>query len=93
MRTELVTEHHEIASTKNMIFAPAHMAAHTGTDAPIIAVKLGERGFWPIYHPSHEELNERPASESVLRSAVQASMFGWDAPCAREALDWLAQGK
>jgi hypothetical protein len=61
------------------------------TDAPTIAVKLGEKGYWPVYHPSHEELNERYASEAVLRSAVQASMFGWDAPIAREAIEWLAE--
>jgi len=79
-----------VVSTKDMIFAPAHMAL-TFVDAPVIGVKLGEKGFWPLQHPSHEELNERPASDAVLRSAIQASMFGWDAPCAREALAWLAE--
>lgn len=77
-----------VGSTKNMIFIPAHMAL-TFVDAPMIGVKLGEKGFWPVFHPDHEELNGRPASDTVLRSAVQASMFGWDAPCAREAIEWL----
>jgi hypothetical protein len=83
----------EITGTlNNMIFVPAHMAL-TFTDAPVIGVKLGDKGFWPVWHPSYEELNKRPASEAVLRSAIQASMFGWDAPCAREALAWLDEGE
>jgi hypothetical protein len=75
---------------KGMIFMPAHMAL-TFVDAPMIGVKLGDKGFWPLHHPDHEELNGRPASDAVLRSALQASMFGWDAPCAREALAWLRE--
>jgi len=87
-----MTKNEYVASTRGMIFAPAHMAL-IDTDAPIVAVKQGEKGYWPIYHPSYEELNERPASEEVLRSAIQASMFGWDAPIARAALDWLNEKK
>lgn len=75
---------------KNTIFVPAHMAL-VNAPMPVIALELGEKGYWPVNHPSHEELNGRHASEEVLRSAVQASMFGWDTPCAKEALKWFSE--
>lgn len=50
--------------------------------APVIAVKRGERGFWPIFtQQTADELNEAEGVTPAQREAMHiGSMFGWDAP-------------
>jgi hypothetical protein len=57
------------------------------TTAPVIGLKLGERGFYPIHTPLDVEyLNGEAVSPEVIESAVIGSMFGWDVPGAIPAL-------
>ena len=59
------------------------------TDAPIIAIVRGERGYYPIYsRASADTLNLRPLPADVAASAVAGSMFGWDCPAAKLARDY-----
>lgn len=71
--------------------AAAACVAHN-TDAPIVAVKYRERGFYPIYtQATPEQLNARDGwTAEEIESAHRASMFGWDckgAQVAREAVE------
>lgn len=59
--------------------------------APVIGIQLGQTGYWPIYTAAPiEELNEGPVPDDVIASAVGASMFGWDAPIARKAIEFMS---
>ena len=76
---------------KNTIFmVPTDGPIAHQTDAPVIAVKLGETGFYPVFTKlTPAELNERPVSTEVAHSALVASMFGWDCGAAKLARDFL----
>jgi hypothetical protein len=49
------------------------------TQAPVIALKLGEIGYWPIFtRASVLDLNNGELSEDLIDSAIAGSMWGWD---------------
>jgi hypothetical protein len=57
------------------------------TDAPVIAVKAFERGFYPVHTTlTPEQLNHGHWSAEQLEAALLGWMFGWDAPGARPAV-------
>lgn len=59
--------------------------------APVFAVQSFERGFYPVFtRLTAAELNaKRAPSADVLESALAASMFGWNAPIARKAREFV----
>jgi len=59
--------------------------------APVFAVQSFERGFYPVFtRLTAAELNaKRAPSADVLASALAASMFGWNAPIARAAREFV----
>lgn len=59
------------------------------TNAPIIAVKFGETGYWPVRtRLSAQELNEPMGwSDDEIESAILASHFGWTCPAAKLAYE------
>jgi len=63
------------------------------TDAPVVAIKFQERGYYPIYtRRTADELNATPGwTADEITSAVAASMFGWNCPAARAAIDAVAR--
>ena len=66
------------------------------TAAPVLAVKRGESGFYPIRTTlTADELNEKAGVTEFQREAMQlGSMMGWDAPGAHPALhERIAQGR
>jgi len=73
-------------------YVPATMAhVSHDTDAPMVCVKVGETGYWPIYtNRSADELNGPGVGEDVLLAAVVGSMFGWRVPGAQLAV-WFSQ--
>lgn len=52
--------------------------------SPVIAVRRGESGFYPIYTPlSADELNALDGVTPAQREAMyNGSLFGWDTPSA-----------
>lgn len=62
---------------------------HFKTSAEIIAVKTGEKGYYPILTKlSLSDLNKGELSEDVAEAALIGSMFGWEVPGARAAIDY-----
>jgi len=62
--------------------------AEVATDAPVYAVKTGETGYYPVYtDKTATELNEGRYTEAELKSAKDASMFGWKCPAAQAAVN------
>lgn len=59
----------------------------TDSDAPVIAVRRGEAGYWPIHTTfTADELNQDIGVTPAIREAMYAgSMFGWDKPAADPA--------
>lgn len=76
---------------KNTLFLrPADCYAQHQTTAPVVAVKLGESGFYPIYTAATpEDLNDGAVAKDIVMSAVTGSMFGWDVPGAKKAVDYF----
>lgn len=61
--------------------------------AKVIAIKVGERGYFPIYGKfSAEELNTDDVTPEIVESAVAGSMFGWGCPAAKAARQY-AEGE
>lgn len=62
-------------------------------EAPVIAIKIGEPGYYPIFGKySAASLNSSDVTPSIVESAVAGSMFGWDCPAAKAALQY-AEGE
>lgn len=62
--------------------------AHMGhaCDAPIIAIRYMERGFFPVYtRLKPEDLNTLDVNDEVIEAAIVGSMFGWHVPGAAPA--------
>jgi hypothetical protein len=60
------------------------------TDAPVIALKYSEKGFYPIYTQAKvEDLNPPDVTQAIRESAIMGSMFGWDVPGADLAREYL----
>lgn len=52
---------------------------------PIMAVKVGEAGYWQGYEHQAES---QGLSDEVIESAIAGSMFGWDCPAAQAAMNY-----
>lgn len=56
-------------------------------DAPVIAIKAFERGFYPIYTKKQPcDLNGDKFSMEEVEAAIIGSMFGWSVPGAVAAV-------
>lgn len=63
------------------------------TPAPVIGIKIGESGYYPIYGKfSADELNTDDVTPEIVESAVAGSMFGWGCPAAKAAIQY-AEGE
>ena len=63
--------------------------AFVDTTAPVICVVVGESGYYPIFTAqTADTLNGTALPESVLTAAVIGSMFGWDVPGAKDAVEY-----
>jgi hypothetical protein len=62
-------------------------AQHTCGPSPVIGVKRGESGYYPIWtHCTADELNEAHGVTAAQREAMYAgSLFGWHTPAADPA--------
>jgi hypothetical protein len=59
------------------------------TDAQVIAINVGEQGYYPIFCKcSADALNSTNVTHEIVESAVAGSMFGWDCPAARAAVQY-----
>lgn len=57
------------------------------TNAPVIAIKAFERGFYPIYtRATPDDLNNGKFSNEEIESAILGSMSGWNCPGAKLAV-------
>ncbi len=57
------------------------------TDAPVVAIVVGEVGYFPIYTmKTADELNCGKLPDDVAEAAIAGSMFGWDCPGAAAAV-------
>ena len=65
---------------KDIIYVdPKQVHVEHQTDAPVIAVKLNELGFYPIYtQASPADLNGAEVAPEIVESAIIGSMFGWN---------------
>lgn len=74
---------------KIVFFVAASQACvHHNTDAPVIAIKAFERGYYPVYTKAQpDDLNHHKFSSEELEAAIIGSMFGWHVPGARQAID------
>jgi hypothetical protein len=82
---------------ETVIYADAVKFCVASCEAPIIAIKIGEEGYWPIYSKfSADQLNAQDVTPEIVESAVTGSMFGWGCPTAKAALQyaqiaWMTQ--
>lgn len=61
---------------------------HNGT-TDIVAVQVGEKGFWQIETQADvDTLNGGKLPKDVAEGALVGSMFGWDTPGARAAIEY-----
>ena len=75
-----------------IIYADPVKFCVTSCQAPVMAVKIGEEGYWPIYSRfSADQLNAQDVTPEILESAIAGSMFGWDSPAAKSALQFAAR--
>ena len=64
----------------------------SSTDAPVIALRRDEEGFYPIYTSlTARDLNGADVPREVQESAVAATMFGWHSKAAKEAIDYMTK--
>lgn len=77
----------------NTIFVSTHDPDHGyafSTDAPVVAIKYGESGYYPIYtRATADSLNGDAVTPDIMLSAIVGSMFGWDVPGAKDARDFF----
>jgi hypothetical protein len=79
--------------TETIFYATAERAhANHQTDAPVVAIKLNESGFYPIYtYATAAQLNEVFGwTDDVIDAAIAGSMFGWHVPAAKKAVEAAA---
>jgi len=63
--------------------------AISNTSAPVIAVILNDDGYWPIQTmATASQLNPTDMTAEVLDAALAGSMFGWNVPAARAAVEY-----
>lgn len=61
--------------------------------APLVGLKVGEIGYWPIYsQATADALNHLPLTEEEKEAAITCSMFGWHKSKLTQPIhDWLAR--
>lgn len=58
-------------------------------ECPVIAIKEGHTGYWPIWtRRSYEELNQADMTPEIIEAAFAGSMFGWQCEAAKPAIDY-----
>jgi hypothetical protein len=64
--------------------------AHLDVQVPVIAIKVGEPGYYALerIHADPAELNPEGTTPEVIESAIAGSMFGWDVPAAQLAIEF-----
>jgi len=77
---------------ETVIYAdPKKHGVTTMLNAPVIAIKIGQRGYYPITGEFNaDELNSPDVTQQIIESAVAGSMFGWDCPAAALALKYAS---
>lgn len=77
-----------------IIYAARPDSMRHSEPAPIVAITIGESGYSPIHSTqTPEELNGPSVTADIIQSAIMGSMFGWNAPAARAALNWAKDTK
>lgn len=57
--------------------------------ANLVALKVGKVGYFPIFsQASPDELNDEGVTPEIIESAEIGSIFGWDVPGARLAVEF-----
>lgn len=81
---------------KALFLKTAGTPAAPYTDAPLVCIVQGETGYRPVVVTPEvadellDVLNEQTVvPPDVARSAINASMFGWDTRAAAIANDWF----
>jgi hypothetical protein len=78
---------------KFFMTAKAACVQHS-TDAPLVAVVAYGKGYYPIYTDSTpERLNPPDMTPDILEAAHIGSMFGWDVPGAKPAVDYIRKAE
>lgn len=73
---------------RDTFYLPASVVA-PGANCPVIAVKVGEVGYYPVFAlVDFETLNGCEIPDDVLESALAGSMFGWDVEAAEAAIEF-----
>jgi len=76
--------------SEGFVFYKATNQTYQRTTSPIVAFKLGEKGYWPIDSLATPcELNHPQVNNEILESAEMGSMFGWHTPGAKLAIDFV----
>lgn len=74
---------------ETVIYADPVKFGVNSCQAKVIAIKIGEEGYYPIYGKfSAEELNADDVTPEIVESAVAGSMFGWGCPAAKAAVQF-----
>ena len=61
-------------------------------DCPALIIE-GQAGYYPLTLQQYADLKDKQSwSKEVLDSAIAGSMFGWDTPAAKQAID-AAEGE
>ena len=80
--------------TNRVFFTTPAKACVSDPTVRLVAMKVGEKGFYPITTSglTPDMLNPAGTDDAIIESALAASMFGWDIPAALPCLafcDWL----
>ena len=72
-----------------IFFCTPHEAG-ADTQAPVVAIKVGEMGYFPLERANAEpaELNPPGTTPEIIQSAIAGSIFGWHVPAAQLAVDF-----
>jgi hypothetical protein len=84
-----ITTEQGAAKMTTFYVSPKQACVEHNTEAPVIAIKAFERGYYPIFtRATPEQLNRGKYSEEVLEAAVIGSICGWNVPGARPAAEY-----
>jgi hypothetical protein len=80
--------------TNRVFFTTPARACVSDPTARLVAIKVGEPGFYPVTTSglSPEMLNPKGTTDAVIEAAIIGAMFGWYVPGALPCLafmDWL----
>ena len=75
---------------KSVIYATPDQCFVNPEPFKLCAIVQGETGYYPIYSRCKpEQLNPAGLTQEIIDSAISASMFGWNAPCAELANEFF----